>query len=219
VDWWVDERKDPVRSSYAAARFLRDLYGEFGDWRLAIAAYNCGPGRLRRAIRKARTRDFWRLRLPRETSEYVPKFMAALIISKFPEVFGFGDVRYETPLSYEEVEVEGILDLRVASKLVGCSYSDLKLLNPALRRGYLPPYRYFLRLPRGRGDRFLTAYAELPPRRRARWFRHRVRRGDTLWELARVYGTSVRAIKEINRLSGNIIKPGQNLMIPGNREG
>jgi len=219
VDWWVDERRDPVRSSYAAARFLRDLYREFGDWRLAIAAYNCGPGRLRRAIHRAGTRDFWRLRLPRETSEYVPKFMAALIISKFPEVFGFGNVKYETRLRYEEVEVEGILDLRVASELVGCSYSDLKVLNPALRRGYLPPYRYFLRLPEGREDRFLTAYAELPPGRRARWFRHRVRRGDTLWELARVYGTSVRAIKEINRLSGNIIKPGQDLMIPGNREG
>ncbi|HID11618.1 MAG TPA: LysM peptidoglycan-binding domain-containing protein [Candidatus Latescibacteria bacterium] len=219
VDWWVDERRDPLRSSQAAARFLKDLYREFGDWRLAIAAYNCGPGRLRRAIRRTGTRDFWRLRLPRETSEYVPRFMAALTISKFPEFFGFQEVDYEAPLRFEEVEMEGAMDLRVAARLIGCSHAELEALNPALRRGYIPPYRYSLRVPEGAAERFLRAYAQLPSRERVRWSRHRVRRGDTLWELARAYGTSVRAIMEANRLSESMIRPGQDLLIPGSSEG
>jgi len=219
VDWWVDERRDPLSSSYAAARFLKDLYREFGDWRLAIAAYNCGPGRLRRAIRRAGTRDFWKLPLPRETSEYVPKFMAALTISKFPEFFGFQEVTYEEPLRYEEVEVEGVMDLRVAARLVGRPYAELRALNPALRRGYIPPCKYRLRIPEGTAERFLGSYAQLSPQERVEWFRHRVRRGDTLWELARAYRTSVRAIMEANRLSGSTIRPGQDLLIPGSPKG
>ena len=139
---WVDERRDPVKSTHAAARHLRDLHNQLHDWRLAIAAYNSGRGRVERAIRRAGTRDFWKLVLPPETQSYVPLFMAATAIGHNPKLFGFDPPPRDPPLAYEEVQLPRevpYVDLRVAARLLKVSYSRLRRLNPELRQRITPP--------------------------------------------------------------------------------
>ncbi|MBU0985574.1 MAG: lytic transglycosylase domain-containing protein, partial [candidate division Zixibacteria bacterium] len=132
--WWVDERKDPVKATDAACRFLKDLYNKFGDWELAMAAYNGGPGRVSREIKKQKTIDFWRLRLRRQTMDYVPLIYAAAIICKDPEKYGFdlGQVEIEPPIVWDDVTIDRCLDLKVVASEVGCSVQELKDLNPEL---------------------------------------------------------------------------------------
>ena len=214
-NWWVDERRDPVKSTKAAIRYLKDLYEEFGDWYLVMAAYNCGKGRVLRAMRKAHSRDYWKLRLPRETRGYVPHFIAALIISKAPGRFGFEDVTYEPPLAFDEVSVEQI-DLKVVAQCVSSTYDELKALNPELRRWCTPPQsNYLLKIPDGTKDQFLEKYALLPPQKRITWHRHRIAKGETVSTLARRYGTSQSAIISANNLRNkHRIRAGRYLLIP-----
>ena len=132
---WIDERRDPDKSTRAAIRHIQHLYGLFGDWRLVIAAYNCGQGRLERIIRRSGTNDFWKLKgLPRETRRHVPRFMAALIISRDPEWFGFHDVVYQVPPKYDVVPVSEYVHLRVAAECAGTTYARMRSLNPELRQ-------------------------------------------------------------------------------------
>ena len=135
---WVDERRDPLKSTRAAARHLKGLHRHFRDWRLAIAAYNAGGGRVSRAVVRAGTRDFWSLNLPRETRNYVPLFMAATIISKDPELFGFSQIEADPPLSYEWVELSRPIMLETAAKCMRTSVGALRYLNPELRRANYP---------------------------------------------------------------------------------
>ena len=219
--WWLDERLDPVKATRAAARHLKDLKRQFGDWRLAIAAYNCGSGRMRRAMRRAQTKDFWRLRLPQETRNYVPSFMAVAILSKRPEIFGFGDVIYQEPLAFDDVSLDGCTDLRMAARWVSSSYQTLKALNPELRRWCTPPgvEGYRLKLPKGTALLFLSQAALVPDSEKIEWQRHRVRRGEVLSRIARQYRVPMQQIVKVNALRNpHRLRVGQVLLIPVPRQ-
>lgn len=219
IDSWVDERRDPARSTEAGLEFLGDLYKMFGDWRLAWAAYNGGPGRIRRATDQAGSKDFWVLArgnyLHTETDNYVPKIMAAAIIGKHPERYGFTDIRFQEELRYEVTHVEGSVDLDVLARCAGISTEALRELNPALRRWATPPEGYDVRIPVGRRDTFVAMLAEVPKPERVAIVRHTVRRGETLSTIARKYGVSTTDLVRANSLkSANRIYVGTVLVVP-----
>ena len=215
---WIDERRDPEKSTRAAARHIRHLYRLFPDWRLVIAAYNCGQGRLERVIRKSGTRDFWQMKgLPRETRNHVPRFMAALLISKDPEWFGFGDVVYQHPLAYDVVPVSDCVDLKVAAECAGTTHETMRNLNPELRRGYTPPLRkaYALRVPTGSFYQFRDRYARIPEHRKVRMVDYHVRYGDTVSGIAQRLRVSTQAIIDANAIRNpRRLRAGQRLQIP-----
>ena len=216
---WVDERRDPLKSTWAAARHLKDLHRHFRDWRLAIAAYNAGRGRVSRAVERAGTRDFWSLNLPRETRNYVPLFMAAAIISKDPRLFGFGPITEDPPMSFESVELPRPIMLKTAAKCMRTSVTTLRHLNPELRRSITPPRfkkAYHLNVPDGKGRSFLQCYARLPEsEKQLAWFDYRVKSRDNISIIARKFGVSSRLIVEANNIRNpNRIFPGQLLHIP-----
>jgi len=215
--WWYDERKDPVKATVAAARFLKDLYDEFGSWELAMAAYNGGPGRVRRTIKKQKTTDFWKMRLRKQTMDYVPFFMAAVVISKNPEEFGFTDIDYQPRWQYDVVAIDKCLDFKVIAKAVGCTVDDIKELNPELLRRFTPPNikKYKLRVPKGTKARFYAAYEKMPSSKETSFVRHKIRRGESVSTIARKYGVSQYAIFEANNLSRRSkIYAGKSLVIP-----
>ena len=216
-NWWYDERKDQIKSTHAAAQFLKDLYDKFGSWELAMAAYNGGPGRVSRTIKKQKTRDFWKLKLRKQTMDYVPFFMAATIISKNPEKFGFTDIQYQSEWSYDEVTINKCLDLKVIAREIGCTYKELKELNPELLRTFTPPAEknYKLRVPEGKRAIFLAAYDDMPSSQETSFVKHKIRKGETVSTIARRYGVSQFAIfgaNNINRRSK--IYAGKMLIVP-----
>jgi peptidoglycan lytic transglycosylase D len=220
IDNWVDERRDPIKSTIAAANYLKDLYELFGSWPLALASYNAGEGKIHRALIKTKGEDFWDLNnsryLRRETRDYVPKFMAATIIAKNPQRYGFS-LEYNEPLQYEEVPVEGSVDLQVISEAAGISYEDLKALNPELKREITPPTspQYLLKLPKGTKEAFLKKYADLPPDKKFRGTLYRVKRGESLSSLARKFGTSIVVLQAINHLGEEtVLHEGDHLYLP-----
>ena len=218
---WVDERRDPFKATVAASRYLKDLFAEFGDWRLALAAYNGGPGRVRRAIARADTNDYWQLDLPRETRNYVPLFMAATVIAKDPQLFGFESQAEEPAFAYEEVVLPKdwlYVDLKAAAQLLGIERQVLHDLNPELRQDITPPRSrspYTLRVPPGKGQLLLDQYASLPIPQKAAVHQYRVQRGDTISGIAQTFGVSTRVIAAANSLRNpNFIRPRQVLYIP-----
>jgi len=219
IDWWIDERKDPVKSTYAAADHLKNLRNLFGSWPLAMASYNAGAGKVQRAVLRTRSEDFWDLKASRyirkETKNYVPKFMAATIIAKNPEAYGFTVSKYE-PFKYDEITLEESTDLRLVARCAGCTYEEIKELNPELRRWVTPPHvtRYTLRLPVGKKELFLANFAATPAEQKIKWERHEVKKGETLSQIANQYSTSPDAIRDINGLKKNRITPGKHLLIP-----
>ena len=223
-DWWLDERRDPEKATRAAARFLADLYRAFdGDWYLAVASYNAGPGKLRQAIKKYKTRDFWELcrgsYLQTETKNYLPKLLAALMIAKEPEKYGFTDLNYHEPISYETFKLPSSTDLEVIARLSDSDYQTIKQLNPELKRWCTPPdvKNHQVRLPPGSGDLFKSKYAELPKRQRANYVRHTIKSGDTLLALSKRYGVRVADIKRLNNIrSPRSLQIGTNLIVPLN---
>jgi membrane-bound lytic murein transglycosylase D len=215
-EWWYDERRDFEKSTRAAARYLKDLYDEFGSWELALAGYNGGEGRVRKEIRNRKTKDFWKLRLKKQTRDYVPLFMAATIIAKEPEKYGFYPT-YEQPLAWEVCEVSKCISFSNISEKTGISVADLELLNPELLRGMTPPGKknYQLRVPVGAGEKFLAAYDDIPSEKSTNWVQHKVRRGQTVSTIARAYGVSMSSIISANNLRRPYrIYAGQTLMIP-----
>lgn len=226
VDWWVDDRRDPMKSTVAAVEHLGDLHEMFdGDWYLAWSAYNAGPGRVRRAMQRGGTRDFWKLaaakHLPSETSNYVPKILAAAIIGKHPERYGFDDVEPKPELRYDEVPVEGSVDLEVLAECAGIDLERFNYLNPGLRRWATPSEGYAVRVPAGRGESFATALADIPVAKRVRFVQHRVATGETLGRIAARYGVDVASLVKANSLrNANRIVVGQQLVVPvaGGRE-
>jgi len=212
----VDERRDPVRSTEAAVAYLTDLHNEFSDWHLALAAYNSGAGNVRRAIRRSGSRDFWVLKryLPRETRNYVPAFIASVIIAKDPEKYGF-PVPDEQEWSYDRVDVPDALDLQFLADTTSLSVDELRRLNPAIRRDLTPARTTTaLWVPQGQGAAVAAVLAETPRNDWAPRMIHTVRRGENLSVIAARYGSSVSAIKQANGLRRTMIHPGQSLIVP-----
>ena len=222
INSWIDERSDPEKSCRAAARYMRDLHAELGDWLLAMAAYNGGPGRVGRAVKSMKTKDIWKISstsryLRRETRNFVPAILAAAIIMKQPEKYGFGDAVLEKPIKYEKVKIDSATDLRIASELAGVPVSTLQELNPALRRMITPSsYPDFeLKVPVGKKETFEKKYAALPPHKRLKYTEHIVRRGETLSAIAKRHRTSIAAIQKANNIRNpHKLKPGQHLIVP-----
>jgi len=220
INEWIDERRDPVKSTEAAARYLKDLYEQFGSWPLALASYNAGEGRVARAIAKTRSDDFWKIKqthhLRPETRNYVPKFMAATIIAKNPEKYGFTLTDVE-PFHYDEATIDSPTDLRVIAKAAGVDYEVIKQLNPELRQGVTPLYYpdYQVKLPSGTRETFIDNFSKIPKEERLIWIRHTVRQGETLAQLARRYGTTVETLQEANRMGNHtLLSIGASLLIP-----
>ena len=223
-DWWHDERRDPEKATRAAASFLADLYEAFdGDWYLAVPSYNAGPGKLRQAIKRYKTRDFWEIcrgkYLKNETKNYVPKLLAVMIIAKQPEKYGFTDLDYQEPIAYDTVPLPSSTDLEVIARLSGTDYKQIKKLNPELKRWSTPPAAkdYLVRLPAGSQSRFTGEYAQLPKHQRANYVRHKIKSGDTLLALSKRYGVRVQDIKSLNSIrSARFLQIGTNLIVPLN---
>ncbi len=219
IDWWIDERKDPIKSTNAAAEHLKDLHNLFGSWPLALASYNAGAGKVQRAVLRTRSDDFWDLKASRyikpETKNYVPKYMAATIIAKNPEAYGFTLSKVD-PYTYDEVIIEESTDLRLIARCADCNYQDIKELNPEIKRWVTPPHypRYTLRIPSGKKETFLANYAAIPAEQKIKWERHEVKKGETLSSLAKRYNTNPEAIRDINGLKKGRIAPGKHLLIP-----
>lgn len=216
-NWWLDERKDPVKATRAAATFLKELYQKFGSWELAWAAYNGGPGRVSRTIKKQKTIDFWKLKLRRQTMDYVPLIMAAAIIAKSPEQYGFYDIEFENEIVWEEVTINRCLDLKEVAKGVGCSVKEIKELNPELLRNYTPPdvKNYKLKVPVGSTAKFYAAYEKMPSPKETSWVRHKIKRGETVSTIAAKYGVSQYSIFESNNLRRRSrIYAGKTLIVP-----
>ncbi len=218
VDWWVDERRDPEKATRAACAYLSDLYEMFGCWELALAGYNSGEGRVKRARKKTpNCPDYWCLDLPRETENFVPKFMAAALIGSDPEAYGFDSCEPLDPLEYDAIEIEDAFDLELIASAAGTSYDQIKKMNPALRRWCTPPTEgaSTVYVPVGTGQRCLASLARIPKEDRMTYRRHKVGRGETLSEIASAYGTSVKAISSFNDISNpNRIRAGSYVVIP-----
>ena len=217
--WWEDDRQDPEKSTHAAARHLRDLYREFGDWYLAMAAYNSGPLTVQNAVKRTGYADFWELYrrnvLPRETRNYVPIILAVTIMAKNPEQYGLDKIEKEKPAAYDTIKINYPVDLRLVAECIDASAADLQDLNPSLLRLTTPRNREFeLHLPVGTKEKFQTAIAAVPPDMRVWWRFHKVQSGDTLASIARSYRTTPKAIAEANNLSGQDLPADTKLIIP-----
>ncbi len=220
-DWWHDERRDPLKATRAAARYLDELYRQFDDWSLAIAAYNAGAGKVSRAIRASGSRDFWELSysgyLKKETSHYLPKLFAALLIAKEPAKYGFSDLEYQQPLEFDVVKLSSSTDLEIIARLSDVSREEIHKLNPELNRWCTPPglTSYPVRLPAGKAKSFKRRYAKIDPVHRSNFRRHRIKHGDTLLSLARHYGIPSRDIAALNKIRNpRALKVGRNLILP-----
>jgi membrane-bound lytic murein transglycosylase D len=223
-DFWVDERRDPEKSARAAARYLKELKGQTGDWRLSWAGYNAGAGTIFRARAKG-YQDFWAMAetkgrkiLRAETKGYVPKLMAAAIISKHPEDFGFmpEEIEPERWPDFVEVTLEEAAPLGAVARAAGVPEHVLVDLNPELRRACTPPRHYRLKLPREAAPAFTAAWPELAPKVRTTFDGHVVQRGETLSGIAASFGVPVQGILEMNpRVNARALRPGTELIIPG----
>jgi membrane-bound lytic murein transglycosylase D len=216
---WVDDRQDPEKSTRAAARHLKDLYNQFGDWYLAMAAYNSGPGTVQAAVKRTGYADFWELYrrnvLPKETRNYVPIILAVTIMAKNPSQYGLEDVAMEHPTDYEAITINQPVDLRLVAECVGSTSSELQELNPSLLRLSTPHEGKFeLHLPAGTKDQYETTIALIPADMRLWWRYHTVHSGDTLASLARNYHTTAKSISEANHLEGTELEAEAKLVIP-----
>ncbi|HKM48475.1 MAG TPA: LysM peptidoglycan-binding domain-containing protein [Terriglobales bacterium] len=221
--WWVDDRQDPEKATRAAARHLKDLYNQFGDWYLAMAAYNSGPGTVQAAVKRTGYADFWELYrrnvLPKETRNYVPIIVAVTIMAKNPAQYGLDTVVKEKPIPYDTIKIDYPIDLRLAAECVDATTSDLLDLNPSLLRLTTPRvpgkgHEFELHLPAGTVDKFQTAVAAIPADKRVWWRYHKVQSGETLASIARTYHTTSKAIAEANDLNDDPVEPDSRLIIP-----
>jgi membrane-bound lytic murein transglycosylase D len=216
---WVDDRQDPEKSTRAAARHLRDLYAQFGDWYLAMAAYNSGPGTVQAAVKRTGYADFWELYqrnvLPKETRNYVPIILAVTIVTKNLSHYGFDDVSMDEPTLFDTVSINYPVDLRLVADCVGATPAQLQQLNPSLLRLSTPKDGTFeLHLPAGTKPQYQSAIAEIPAEMRVWWRYPTVHSGETLASLARAYHTTARSIAEANHLDGAALQADARLIVP-----
>jgi membrane-bound lytic murein transglycosylase D len=215
VNWWIDERRDIVASTYAAAYYLKYLHDLFGSWPLALAAYNSGEHRVAYAIMRQRTTDYWRLNLPQQTTWFVPKFMAALAIGRNPEQYGF-DKPQKAPLRFEIVEVERPFDLSSIAEAAGCSLGEIKDLNPHFKKWCTPPDMVVeVKVPSGTGDGCRARLAEMKTKKLTSYVPHTVKKGETLSQIASAYEVSVKEIRKANEMgSSQSIRAGAIILVP-----
>ncbi len=217
--WWVDERQDPEKATRAAARDLRDLYDQFGDWYLAMAAYNSGAGTVQHAVERTGYADFWELYrrnvLPKETKNYVPIILALTLISKDPARYGIV-FEPEPPMKADAVKPGQAIDLRLVAETIDTDLETLRALNPQLLRLVTPSDPEFvLRLPEGTAERFFAEIAAIPPEKWVSWRRHKVEEGETLSRIAKSYHVQPTEIADANDLPVNAsLEQGQKLIIP-----
>ncbi len=225
IDQWVDERKDPVKATTAAAMYLKELYGLFkGDWYLAAAGYNAGENKILRAINMYNTSDFWEISrgsyLKRETKEYVPKLLAAAFIAKDPARYGFTDVAYMAPIEFDTVTITSRTDLELAARLSGTTYESIKELNPDLRHWCTPPNYpdYILKIPKGSKQQFEAEYAKIAEDQRFTekllYTRYTARKNESLKSIARRFGTTPAMLAELNSLDTKSKVKGRTLIVP-----
>lgn len=220
VNTWVDERRDPVKSTRAAARYLKDLYGMFNSWSLAMAAYNAGEGKIVRAVKRTGSDDFWDIMVSRhiksETKNYVPKFIAARLVAVDPASYGFGEIDYHEPITFDEVQLEHPISLDVAARCAESSVDELKELNPELRLWSTPPVNgYMLRVPEGKAEVFAANVPKVPKDKRVTVEAYKVRPGDTVSTIAKRKGVAMDTLIAYNKLGRNgFIRTGQTLLIP-----
>jgi len=207
VNWWVDERRDPEKSTIAAAKYLKDLYETFSCWYLAAAGYNAGEYKIVKAIKRYRTEDFWTLTkvryLNRETKDYVPLMIAAALVAKDPEKYGFTDVEYQKPLRYAKMKVPELTGLSLVAKACDASLDEIKELNPELRRGVTPPNEneYEIKIPYEKRDLFPVTFEILQAFEKFEFKTHLVKKGETLKGIARLYRVDLDPLLEINHLT------------------
>ena len=216
---WIDDRQDPEKSTRAAAHHLKDLYNQFGDWYLAMAAYNSGPGTVQAAVRRTGYADFWELYqrnvLPKETRNYVPIILAVTIIAKNPSQYGLQDIAMDHPAKYDTVTITYPVDLRLVAECVGATTVELQELNPSLLRLTTPREGKFeLHLPAGTKDEYQSSIAAIPTGMRLSWRYHTVQSGDTLASLAKTYRAPAKSIAEVNHLDATDLENGAKLVIP-----
>jgi len=221
IDWWRDERKDPVRSTEAAAAYLRDLYKMFGSWNLALAAYNAGEGKIMKALRRSDADDYWSLLRTRqirdETKNYVPQYYAARLIAYAPEEYGFTRLTYQEPIEFDEVTIERPLDVEVIAACTDATVKEIRELNPSLRRWSTPLNvdQYTLRIPKGTKDLFFENLARIPDDECLSYDTYTMKKGDTVRTVAKKLDIPVSALLELNDLSGlEQLKTGSQIKVP-----
>lgn len=221
IDWWVDERRDPIKATVAAAAYLSDLYNMFGSWNLALAAYNAGEGKITKALNRTKTDDFWAIRntrhIKKETKDYVPFYIAATAIAVDPEGFGFEDLTYHEPLAYDEVVIDSPMDIKAIARYAEVDMQAVKDLNPELKRWCTPPNvsNYALRLPLGTKESFLANLANSVEDKHFSMEYYTVKKGDTLKNVAGRFGISKDAIAGVNSLNSNSkLEAGSTILVP-----
>ncbi|HLK64513.1 MAG TPA: transglycosylase SLT domain-containing protein [Bryobacteraceae bacterium] len=214
---YTDERMDPEKATRAAAHHLRDLFTEFGDWYLAIAAYNCGPGVVEKAVERTGYADFWELRsrgmLPAETANYVPIILAMTIMEKNAAEYGLDNIQLDTPIEYDTVELQSNTALALVSDITERPMAELIELNPAVLRGVAPEH-YALHVPKGLGNQLTATLESIPAEHRDSWRMHRVAPGETLAIVSKQFGISASAIMTANNLHSAEPAEGDRLLIP-----
>lgn len=225
VDGFVDERRDPVLSTRAAANYFKDLYSLFGSWHLALAAYNSGEYRVNRAVLRHYNRNFWLLSskkaLPRETRNYIPKLIAAIHISKNPKKYGFKDIDYQSAINYELLKINKPISLFKLAQQINSSQEEIKRLNPSYKGEYVPIYEKesYIRIPVGllsQAQASLDKIQMNQPKYAYHYhYWYRVRRGDSLSRIARRHKTSIKKLRRANNMwNTSFLRVGQKLKIP-----
>src|SRR5215813_13181126 len=214
---YTDDRMDPEMATRAAARHLRDLYKEFGDWYLAIAAYNCGPGVVEKAVERTGYADFWELRerkvLPIETTNYVPIILAMTIMEKNAREYGIEGFQLESPLEYDTIETPGVTSLTLVADVLDIPPSELVEMNPSSLRGKVPEC-YPLHVPKGTGGQLMAALQRIPSNHLDSWRMHRVGVGETLAAIGKRYSVTAANIVAVNQLTAAQPEEGDRLLIP-----
>lgn len=217
--WWYDGRRDVIESTRAALDYLQKLHNDFGDWQLALAAYNCGEGTVSRAIKRNQKKglptDFWSLKLPTETSAYVPKLMAVSQLFKNPAKYNLTIPKVDNSPFLTVVDVGSQIDLKLAAELAEISTDELYQLNPGFNRwATSPDGPHRLVIPLKNAATFQQALQDLPANKRVQWSRHKIKSGESLGLIAKHYHTTIDVIKEANGLENNLIRAGHHLLIP-----